>query len=32
VVEVFDNRRYDRVGLIEGGKQAGGIAGWERGG
>ncbi|HVS15067.1 MAG TPA: YncE family protein [Thermoanaerobaculia bacterium] len=32
VVEIFDNRRYERVGLVEVGKQAGGIAVWERGG
>jgi DNA-binding beta-propeller fold protein YncE len=32
VVEIFDNRSFERVGLVEVGKQAGGVAVWERGG
>lgn len=31
VVEVFDNRIQERVGTVEIGKQAGGVAVWERG-
>jgi DNA-binding beta-propeller fold protein YncE len=30
LVEIFDNRSRERVGLIEVGKQAGGVAIWER--